>query len=238
MCIDSVESAIAAERGGASRVELCADLDHGGTTPSAGIIKSVRESVSIKVHVMIRPRAGEFCYSDSEFEVMKKEILEAKKLGADGVVFGILTNENRVDVVSTRTLLEIARPLSVTFHRAFDETDDLFNALAELTQLGVDRVLTSGGEPNVQAGLQVLARLVQTAGTSIKMVAGGGITFENVQEVIRRTGVNEVHALTSVSTQLADHSFQSKFFHSPQRVVDESRVRGMISLLENLPKPG
>ena len=238
VCIDSVESAIAAERGGARRVELCADLDHGGTTPSARMIRAVREKVSINVHVMIRPRAGGFCYSDSEFETMKNDILETRKLGVDGVVFGILTNEGNVDVVRTRMLLEMARPLSVTFHRAFDENPDLFASLAELTHLGVDRVLTSGGQPDVQAGLQTLAKLVQSAGSSIKVLAGGGITMENVQEVVRRTGVNEVHALSSVSSPLTVHTLHPKFFHSPQRVVEESKVRRMVELLENLPAPG
>lgn len=233
VCIDSVESAIAAQEGGAGRVELCADLDHGGTTPSAGMIKSVRGWASIAVHVMIRPRSGDFCYSDLEFEVMKHDVLKAKELDADGVVFGILTPEGTVDVARTRVLVELARPMAVTFHRAFDECSNLPHALAELVPLGVDRVLTSGGKGSVQDGVESLADLVRRANRSIKVLAGGGVTLENVREIVTRTKVEEVHSLSSVSTMQGSLA-RAKLFDAPKRVVDASRVSRMVTLLNEL----
>ena len=234
VCVDSVESALAAQEGGAGRVELCADLEHDGTTPGITMIKSVREQVSLKVHVMIRPRAGDFCYSDVEFEVMKRDIQEAKKLGVDGLVFGLLTSDGKIDAARTTILVEMARPLSSTFHRAFDETVDLFAALLELTRLGVDRVLTSGGKPSVEAGIQTLAGLVRKAGSSIIVLAGGGITLENVTDIVEQTGVDEVHALSSVSTTLVRSSSDPKSFHSPRMVADASKVRRMVDILQRL----
>ena len=234
VCIDSVESALAAQMGGAERVELCADLEHGGTTPSITLIKSVRERVSLKVHVMIRPRAGDFCYSEAEFEVMKKDLQEAKKLGVDGLVFGILTSERAIDSARTMMLLKMARPLTVTFHRAFDDTVDLFAALLELTQLGVDRVLTSGGKPSVEAGIQTLAGLIRKGGSSIKVLAGGGITLENVTDIVEQTGVDEIHALSSVSTPLVLSSSDPNSFHSGGMVADASKVRRMVEILQRL----
>jgi copper homeostasis protein len=234
VCIDSVKSALAAQEGGAERVELCADLEHGGTTPSIDMIRSVRESVSLNVHVMIRPRAGDFCYSEAEFEAMKRDVQEAKKLAINGLVFGILTRDRTIDTSRTKLLLEMARPLPVTFHRAFDETVDLFVALSELTQLGIDRVLTSGGKPSVDAGLETLADLVRKAGSSIKVLAGGGITLENIADVVERTNVDEVHALTSVSTTLLPTPSDSKVPHSPRRIIDASKVRKMVDILQRL----
>jgi copper homeostasis protein len=233
VCIDSVQSAIAAQEGGAGRVELCANLEYGGTTPSMTMIKSVRELVSLKVHVMIRPRAGDFCYSDLEFEAMKREILEAKTLSIDGLIFGILTNDGMIDAARTAILIEMARPLSVTFHRAFDETVNLSAALSELTRLGVDRVLTSGGKPSVDAGIQTLAGLVCEAGSSIKVLAGGGITFENVRSVVEQTGVEEIHARSSVSA-VPHNSSDPNLSHSPRIVVDPTKVRRLVDLLQGL----
>jgi copper homeostasis protein len=234
VCIDSSESAVAAQQGGAQRVELCADLQHGGTTPSIEMIKSVRERVSLKVHVMVRPRAGDFCYSETEFEVMQRDIREAKKLGIDGVVFGILTKEGRIDTARTRILLETARPLSATFHRAFDDTIDMYAALSELMHLGVHRVLTSGGKPSVEAGMQTLANLVRIAGSSITVLAGGGITLENVAEVVEQTGVEEVHAMSCVSSTLVGSPSDAKMFHSSPRIVDSTKVRRLVGLLQGL----
>ena len=234
VCVDSAESAVAAQRGGAGRIELCADLEHGGTTPSSSVIRSVRESVSLKVHVMIRPRAGDFCYSGAEFDSMKRDILEMKGLGVDGLVFGILTSTGTIDTARTGILLELARPLSVTYHRAFDETVDLIAALSELAHLGVDRVLTSGGSPSVEAGVQTLAALVRKAGSSIKVLAGGGITLENVADIVEKTNVDEVHTLSSVSTTFTHTSSDSRFSHSPRRIVDASKVRTMVNILQGL----
>jgi copper homeostasis protein len=233
VCIDSVESALSAQQGGADRIELCADLDQGGTTPGVGAIQSVRAAVSLKMHVMIRPRAGGFCYSDAEIRDMIKDIGEAKKLGADGVVFGVLMNDGRVDSPATARLVEAARPMSVTFHRAFDDTPNLFAALSELTRLGVDRILTSGGKPSVEAGMEALAALVRNAGSSPIILVGGGITLENVTEVVKKTGASEIHALSCVSG-IEPSSPESKHVQSPRKTVDVTKVRQMVDILRLL----
>ena len=192
VCVDSVESAMAAERGGADRVELCDNLLEGGTTPSAGAIMVARDRLGLKLHVIIRPRGGDFCYSDVEFAIMQRDIALCKQLGADGVVIGLLTEDGDIDVERTRALIELARPLSVTFHRAFDMARDPYQALEQLIALGVDRILTSGQEPSVLEGLDMIAELVQLAGDRVIIMPGGG-TERNIQKVVARSGVREVH---------------------------------------------
>lgn len=194
ICADSVESAIAAERGGAHRVELCSSLLEGGVTPSAGLISMVRSRIGIDLCVMIRPRGGDFCYSDDEFETMEQDVLTAKQLGAQAIVFGILREDGEIDVSRTGRLIEVARPLKTTFHRAFDMSRDLSRSLTDVIAAGADRVLTSGGQQNVEDGMEEIARLVQAAGRQIVVMAGGGITESNADRVIRRTGVCEIHA--------------------------------------------
>jgi copper homeostasis protein len=200
VCVDSVESAMAAERGGADRVELCDNLLEGGTTPSAGAIAIARERLGIKLQVIIRPRGGDFCYSDVEFAVMRHDVALAKQLGADGVVIGILTSDGEIDVARTRELIELARPLSVTFHRAFDMSRDPYRALEELIGLGVERILTSGQEPSVIEGLDLIAELVQLAGDRVIIMPGGG-TERNIQKVVVRSGVREVHVTGTTSVE-------------------------------------
>jgi copper homeostasis protein len=194
ICIDSVESAIAAERGGAQRVELCADLLEGGITPSAGMIASVRSHVSIALFVMIRPRGGDFCYSDLEFEVMQREIEQAHNLGADGVVLGILDRDAHVDVGRSQLLVQLANPLPVTFHRAIDMTPNLSDALEDVIATGARRVLTSGGAPNVTAGAGQIAQLVREARGRISIMPGGGVSQENLASLAKATGATEFHS--------------------------------------------
>ncbi len=191
--MDSVAGAVAAERGGADRVELCDDLIEGGTTPSAGAIALTRRQVRLPLMVMIRPRGGDFLYTALELAVMRADLQVAKQVGADGVVFGCLTARGDVDLVRTRELARLARPLAVTFHRAFDMTRDPAAALEALIALGVDRVLTSGQEADSVRGRVLLAALQRQAAGRIVVMAGGGITPENVQEVVRETGIAEVH---------------------------------------------
>jgi len=193
VCADSVASAIAAERGGAARVELCSSLIEGGLTPSARLIEMTRAAVSMPLHVMIRPRGGDFCYEPEEFEIMKRDIAVAQRVGATGVVFGILDANGNVDVARTRQLADVARPLAVTFHRAFDMTADLFRALEDVCAAGVDRVLTSGGEPTSLLGQETIAQLVRKSEGRIVIMPGSGIRPENARSLVERTGVKEVH---------------------------------------------
>lgn len=194
VCVDSVESAAAAEQGGAHRVELCSSLFDGGVTPSAGLIATVRQKISIGLHVMIRPRGGDFCYSDDEFQIMQHDILMAKQLGADGVVLGILDLDGRVDVSRTKQLVDLAAPMRVTYHRAFDMSSDLFASLSDLRTTGAHCVLTSGGKPSAAEGAEILKRLVAAASNDIAIMAGCGIEDHNVSALIEQTGVREIHA--------------------------------------------
>ncbi|HZS27617.1 MAG TPA: copper homeostasis protein CutC [Candidatus Angelobacter sp.] len=194
ICLDSVESAVNAEHGGADRVELCAGLPEGGTTPSAGMIAAVRKSIKIGLQVMIRPRGGDFCYSADEFSIMQRDILIAKQLGANGVVFGLLTLEGRIDKPRMQQLVELSRPLKVTCHRAFDMTANLPQALEDLIELRVDRVLTSGSQRSAIDAMPTLKQLVQNAEGQIQVMACGEISISNVKAVVNYTGVGEIHA--------------------------------------------
>lgn len=192
-CVDAIDAALEAERGGAGRIELCGELLQGGVTPSAGLIGAVRERLTIPVFVLIRPRTGDFLYSPNERDVMRRDIVLAKSLGVDGVVIGALTATGDVDVDVIRELIEVARPMKVTFHRAFDFARDQDAAFAALMAVGVDRVLTSGGAATALEGASVLATLVERGGTAITVLAGGSITSANAADVVRMSGVKEVH---------------------------------------------
>ncbi len=194
VCVDSVASAVAAERGGASRLELCSSLIEGGITPSAGLIEMTRAAVSVALHVMIRPRGGDFCYDAEELEIMRRDIALAKRLGANGVVFGILDMHGNVDVARAGHLIKEARPLAVTFHRAFDMTADLLRALEDLCAAGFDRVLTSGGESTCLQGQKMIAQLAQKAQGRIVVMPGGGLKPQNARSFVDHTGVTEIHS--------------------------------------------
>ena len=192
-CVDSVASAVAAERGGARRLELCDNLSDGGTTPSAGMLLAVKAAVRIPVFIIVRPRGGGFVYTDVEVNVMRLDIDAARMLGADGVVVGTLTRDARVDVDQLRVLRDGAAGLPVTFHRAFDVVRDQETALDTLVAEGIPRVLTSGGAPSAIDGATAIGALVRRAAGRIEILAGGGVREENVQELVHRTKVREVH---------------------------------------------
>jgi copper homeostasis protein len=192
-CVDSVASALAAERGGAGRLELCDNLFDGGTTPSAGMISAVKAAVRIPVFVIVRPRGGGFVYTNEEMGVMRLDIEAARMLGADGVVVGVLTRDARVDAEQLRVLVTAAGQMPVTFHRAFDLTQDRDQALEALMHAHVRRVLTSGGAPSALEGVEAIAALVKRAAGQIDVMAGGGVREETVQEIVHRSGVREVH---------------------------------------------
>jgi len=201
ICIDSVEGAIAAEAAGADRVELCSALFDGGLTPSIGTIETALRSVDrIRVHVIVRPRAGDFIYSPVEIESMVRDVQAAVAAGAHGVVIGALTPEGDVDVPTTRKLIEAAGGASVTFHRAFDMVRDPYEALEQLVELGVDRVLTSGQEVSVLEGAPLIADLVRRAGDRIIVMPGGGITPRNIARIIEATGAREYHFAALVTS--------------------------------------
>lgn len=193
ICIDGVASARAAADGGADRVELCANLPEGGTTPSAGMIRAVRSAFSGGLMVIIRPRGYDFLYSPDDLEVMLHDIRVVRDLGADGIVIGCLTAEGRVDQARCERLMAAAGELDITFHRAFDMTRDLGEALEDIAKLGIKRILTSGGKPDVPAGISVIESLVRKAGERLSIMPGGGVTEKNLADVVRATGVREIH---------------------------------------------
>jgi copper homeostasis protein len=192
--VETAEAAAAAERGGAQRIELCAQLRLGGLTPSEGLMQIARARVTLPICVMIRPRAGDFTYSAEELAQMHAEIDTAKQLGMDGIVLGLLTRDRSVDVERTRQLVKAAQPLPVTFHRAFDDAANLDAALEDVTATGARRILTSGGSPSAPAGIEKLARLVIAAKDRILILPGGGINASNAVDVARQTGARELHS--------------------------------------------
>jgi copper homeostasis protein len=193
ICVDSVAGVRAAKDAGAQRVELCADLLEGGVTPSLGAIRQARKVLGIDLNVMIRPRGGDFLFDDDEFAAMRADIEAAKVEGANGVVIGVLTAAGEVDMARTHALVALARPLSVTFHRAFDVAAEPFRALETLIELGVDRVLTSGQEPSVLEGLPLIVELMKRAGDRIVIMPGGGITARNVERIVAAAQPPEIH---------------------------------------------
>ena len=202
-CVDSVESALAAERGGAGRLELCDALFDGGTTPSAGMIAACRERVSIPIFVIIRPRGGGFVYSEPELDVMRRDIVAARALGVDGVVIGALKPDGTVHEDETRALVDAAGDLAVSFHRAFDFTPNLDAALDTLIATGVTRVLTSGGAPTAHEGIPRLGSLVRRTQGRIVVMAGGSVREENVREIVNGSGIREVHVRLTRLTRAA-----------------------------------
>lgn len=209
--MDSAAGAFAAQEGGADRVELCNNLLEGGTTPSAGCIQVTRRGLKIGLQVMIRPRGGDFLYREDELEVMRFDIRAAKGFGADGVVFGCLTAKGDIDRERTGELIELARPLNVTFHRAFDVCRDARQGLEDLVALGVNRVLTSGQEESCLEGQELIAALQKQAAGRIIIMPGGGLTPRNVGRIVAATGVAEVHLA-------ARHSVESGMKHRNPRV--------------------
>ena len=192
ICAEGLVNALAAGAGGADRVELCENLGVGGVTPGAGAVAVASERLAIPVHVLIRPRGGDFVYSDDELLAMKRDVQAAKGLGASGVVFGFLARDGQVDLERTAWLTELARPMSVTFHKAFDLANDRSEALEALIGLGVNRVLTSGGAPTAREGLADLAALTRRAAGRVVILAGGSITRAQVRPIVG-AGIREIH---------------------------------------------
>lgn len=193
ICAASIASCLAAAEGGANRIELCDNLLEGGTTPSYATIALAREKVKIDLYPIIRPRGGDFLYSDLEFEVMKKDIELCKQLGCNGVVIGILLPNGRVDKDRCRILTQLAWPMGVTFHRAFDMTDNPFEALEDIISIGCERILTSGARNTAIEGAPLLKDLLERANDRIAIMAGSGVRATNIAQLIQSTGITEFH---------------------------------------------
>jgi copper homeostasis protein len=194
ICVDSVDSARAAERGGAQRVELCSDLLEGGVTPSSGLIAEVRESLTILVFVLVRPRAGDFFYTPEEFSVMKRDIEAAKAYGADGVVAGVLLRDGQVDVARTTELVDLARPMELTFHRAIDRVPEIEEALDQVIATGADRILTSGASQTAVQGIRTIAQIITRAENRIRVMVCGRVRKDNIGRIAQKTNASEFHA--------------------------------------------
>ncbi|MEE6486315.1 hypothetical protein FKM82_014573 [Ascaphus truei] len=242
VCVDSVESAVNAERGGAGRIELCANLLEGGTTPTIGVLQVVKQYVQIPVYVMIRPRGGDFLYSDREVEVMKADIRLAKIHGADGLVFGALTEDGRIDTELCMELLAVSRPLAVTFHRAFDMVYDPAVAMETLISLGFERVLTSGCDSSALEGLPLIKRLVEQAKGRIIVMPGGGITERNLQRILEGAGVQEFHC-SARSTRDSGMNYRNNSVSMgatlstseySMKVADVTKVRTLNAMAKNI----
>ncbi|MGC0419374.1 copper homeostasis protein CutC [Embleya sp. AB8] len=237
ICIDDVPGALAAEQVGAHRVELCADLFEGGITPSLGLIETTLAAVErIRVHVIVRPRGGDFVYDRYEAAAMRRDVEAIRAAGAHGVVIGALTPEGELDRPVVEELLAAAGDCSVTFHRAFDMTRDPHAALEELIELGVDRVLTSGQDSSVLEGAPLIARLVEQAAGRIVVMPGGGITARNIDRILAATGVTEVHfaageILESSATHRNPHPYMGGALRQPEyarRVTSAAGIRDVV----------
>ena len=243
ICVDSIDSALAAERGGAHRIELCSSLLEGGLTPSAGFIRAVRERVSLTLFVMIRPRGGDCLYSQAEFEAMKEDVRTAKSLGANGMVLGLLTEDGRVDVSRTLELVKLASPLEATFHRAFDVSVNLDQSLEDVVLTGAKRILTSGGAQTAPEGVDQIRKLVETARDRIIIMAGSGINSRNALRVLAATSVNEIHASAKAPAASGMRYHRDVAMGSGQQdeytrlVADEKEVRALAAILTECDRP-
>ncbi|HEX4877084.1 MAG TPA: copper homeostasis protein CutC [Chitinophagaceae bacterium] len=183
-----------AVEGGADRIELCANLAEGGTTPSIATIKKCRELFSVQLYPIIRPRGGDFLYSNNEYEIMLEDVKLCRQLGCDGVVIGLLNSDGSLDLARTAKLVETAYPLGVTFHRAFDRCKDPFEAMEQLIELGCERILTSGQQPTVNEGMELIAELNKTADERIIIMPGSGVRADNIKMLAEKTGCTEFHS--------------------------------------------
>ncbi len=239
-CTTSVASAIEAQKGGAKRVELCDNIYEGGTTPGYGTIKTAREVLTIDLNVMIRPRGQDFCYSDIEFRIMKEDIKMSKQLGADGVVFGILKTDGNIDIERSLELVNLARPMSVTFHRAFDMVPDPIKALEDIISAGADRILTSGHKNKAFDGIELIRELVEKADDRIIIMPGSGINENNITKMKERTGAFEFHltgwkAIDSPMKFRRDGIYMGSLSQIPEyemKITDAARFERIVKIVE------
>jgi copper homeostasis protein len=240
LCAESIQACLAARAGGADRIELCSALSEGGVTPSHGLTREAVLRSGLPVHVLLRPRSGDFLYTDDEFNLMREDLLHARAVGASGFVLGILRPDATVDMERTRELVNLAAPLEVTFHRAFDYTASLEQALEDVIATGCRRILTSGGEPDVLAGAERLAQLVKLAGGRVEIAAGGGLRIKDAATLARTTLASHFHG----SLRRSEASEMQRERHwlledadqldgASRFVVDAADVRAMIGSLRS-----
>ena len=220
ICVESVEAAMAAEAGGAQRIELCSSLNEGGLTPSIGMMRAVRANVKIAVHAIIRPRSGDFLYSEREIATMGEDIAAAAACGMEGVALGLLDLNGNVEVARTKELIERARPMEVTFHRAIDMTPDIERALEDVIRAGADRILTSGAEPTAMQGRNHIHKLIEASSGRIRVMVGGGVRTDNVRQIAQATHALEYHASLR-RTMPSSIRYQRRKIHLSNMGVDE-----------------
>ena len=231
----NIESCIAASSSGANRIELCDNQNEGGTTPSYGLIKLARAKTSLDLFPIIRPRGGDFLYSTDEFEIMKTDVLTCKNLGCDGVVTGILNQDGTIDKKRTALLVSLAYPMSVTFHRAFDRTNNPFIALEDLIEIGCERILTSGQKPTAMEGLKLISELITTSNYRIIIMPGSGIKSDNIIEIANKTKATEFHSSsrTFVESEMTFH--QPEMIEALKKVtLDEKEVKLIMNKLAEI----
>lgn len=229
ICVNSLQSALAAVEGGAHRIELCQDLASGGTTPSIGLVEYCAKTLGLETRVLIRPRSGDFTYSEPEIDVIKRDVMMCKQAGAAAVVVGFLTSSGEIDVELTREVVALAAPMEVTFHRAFDACADPEQALEQVISTGCHKLLTSGCAPTAMEGAHLLHRLVEQSQGRIDIIAAAGITPANVDEVVLLAGVSEVHGSCKRKGTAVDGG--TNLFPFTETVTDASQVRSMVEKL-------
>jgi len=238
----NIDSALKAQQGGADRIELCDNPGEGGTTPSYGTIETVRKNLNIDVFVMVRPRGGDFCYSNDEFYAMKQDIDECKKLSVDGVVLGIVSPDGTIDKKRCKELIDRARPLKVTCHRAFDMTRDAFQALEDCIEVGFDRILTSGRKVKAVDGVELLADLIKKSNGRIAIMPGSGVNEDTVEKIVSITKTKEIH-FSATTFRESEMKYRNEDISSmgddsgsefKLRTVDPERVKKMRMLAERI----
>ena len=231
------ESCVAAQAAGAHRIELCDNPGDGGTTPSYGFIKAAREILSIELYPIVRPRGGDFLYSAAEFEIMKTDVQLCKELGCDGVVIGMLQADGSVDKQRCKQLVDIAYPLGVTFHRAFDRVSDPFKALEDIIETGCERILTSGQKPTAGEGAEMIKALIEQADDRIIIMPGSGVRSGNIVDIATQTGATEFHTSARIFTESKMKFINEEMKENLHSVfIDSEEVKRMIELLMQLKK--
>ena len=228
IAVFNIESALLAAKAGADRIELCENPYDGGTTPSYGTLKTVREKIDIPVFPIVRARGGDFLYSEDEFEVMKKDVALIKDVGFEGVVIGLLKKDGTIDIQRTSRLVEMAYPLEVTFHRAFDRAAEPLQALEDVIKCGCQRILTSGQVPNAFEGKELIKQLIQQADNRIIIMPGSGVRSNNIKVLIEFTGADEVHSSARKIVPSQMQFIQKSMNENLENIsVDENEIRKM-----------